>query len=900
MLHLRDAAEDRMSKSPFRVFISYSHKDEKLRAGLDEHLSLLRREGAIESWTDHKIAPGREWESELDAALETADIVLLLVSASFITSDYCHDKEMRRALARHEAGEAVVIPIVIRPCDWSTALFAKLQALPKYGRPVTKWGNRDEAWEDVAKGLRSTVAAMRTRRRPTLSAPEVPAPIFSVPFQRNPYFTGREDVLAEIAARLEKGGRAALGQAAICGLGGIGKTQTAVEFAYRHRGDYRAVFFVRAETAGEILSGFAEIAALLGLAGRDADPNAAAAAARQWPATHPSWLLILDNADEPALLESWLPAAGQGHVLITSRAQDFAVLSIKGQRLAPPADPEALRFLLHRTGREAAGEAERKAAAQLAAALGNLPLALEQAAAFLVARGESFSRYLESFRQRGLHLFGVSKTPVGNHDSLTVTWSLNFEAVNSASPASADLLNALAFLAPDAIPEELFLEGGAEISPAIGEVLKAEGPLAVGTLAATLLRYSLIERDPEGQTLRVHRLVQEVVKGSLGEKAPNVRQAVVKALHRAFPWPEFEAWPRCERLLPHLLAIADGAEDSNELAWLLNSGASYLDDRARFAEAEPLYGRSLAIWEKALGADHPDVATSLNNLASLYLNQGRLAEAEPLYERSLAIQEKALGADHPDVAASLNNLASLYRNQGRLAKAEPLYERSLAIWEKSLGADHPEVAASLNNLANLYWNQGRLAEAEPLYERSLAIQEKSLGAEHPDVGTTLNNLAELYRNRGRFAEAEPLHERSLAIREKALGADHPDVAQSLNNLALLYTNQGRLAEAEPLYERSLAIQEKSLGADHPDVAQSLNNLALLYLNQGRLAEAEPLHERSLAIREKALGTDHPDVAQSLNNLAILYRKQGREAEAETLDARAQEVLARHEDRNRRP
>jgi tetratricopeptide (TPR) repeat protein len=650
------------------------------------------------------------------------------------------------------------------------------------------------------------------------SAPWVPR-VFAVPYVRNVFFTGREEILLGLAAQLKVGGKAALGQAApadlplsnraaISGLGGIGKTQTAVEFAYRHREEYQAVFFVRAESAGDLVSGFADIASRLGIAGEEQDQNAAAQAARQWLETRENWLLILDNADEPALLESWLPAAGQGHVLITSRAQDFAVLSIKGQRLAPPADPEALEFLLHRTGREESGEAERKAAGELAGELGNLPLALEQAAAFLVAHGESISRYLESFRQRGILLFGNSNTPVGNHDSLTVTWSLNFEAVNNASPASADLLNALAFLAPDAVPEELFLEGGAEISPAIGEVLKAEGPLTVGTLAAPLLRYSLIERDPEGQTLRVHRLVQEVVKGSLGEKAPNVRQAVVKALRRAFPWPEFETWPRCERLLPHLLAIAGEAKDSTDLAGLLDAGAAYLYDRARFAETEPLL------------------------------------------VRSLAFREESLGGDHPEVAGSLNDLANLYRKTGRFAKAEPLHKRALAIRETSLGGDHPKVAGSLNNLALLYVEQDRLSEAEALYKRSLAIKEKSLGGDHPDLATTVGNLAIVYRKQNRFAEAESLHQQSLAIRESSLGGDHPRVANSLNRLAFLYFDQERFTEAEPLFERSLAIREKSLGDDHPEVAQSLNSLARLRQKQGREAEAQELEARARDVRER--------------------------------------------------
>jgi CHAT domain-containing protein/tetratricopeptide (TPR) repeat protein len=345
-----------------------------------------------------------------------------------------------------------------------------------------------------------------------------------------------------------------------------------------------------------------------------------------------------------------------------------------------------------------------------------------------------------------------------------------------------------------------------------------------------------------------------------------------------------EAIPLAERVL----AIREKAlgPDHPDVARSLNNLAALYDLQGRYADAEPLYRRSLAIQDKALGPNHPDVARSLNNLALLYDNQGRYADAEPLYRRSLAIYEKALGPDHPDVATSVDNLALLYNHQGRYADAEPLYRRSLAIREKALGPNHPSVATSLNNLAALYRDQGHYADAEPLYRRSLAIREKTLGTDHPAVATSVNNLAGLYYRQGRYADAEPLQKRVLAIREKALGPDHPDVASSLNNLAEFYRNQGRYVDAEPLYRRSLAIYEKALGPNHPDVATSLNNLALLYNNQARYVDAEPLYRRALAISEKALGPDHPDVAQSLNNLAALYQNQGRYADAEPLIRRA--------------
>jgi CHAT domain-containing protein len=341
-------------------------------------------------------------------------------------------------------------------------------------------------------------------------------------------------------------------------------------------------------------------------------------------------------------------------------------------------------------------------------------------------------------------------------------------------------------------------------------------------------------------------------------------------------------------LAQRALAISEKSlgPDHPDVATALNSLAELYYDLDRYADAEPLYKRSLAIREKFLGPDHPDVATALNSLADLYDDQRRYADAEPLYKRSLAIREKSLGPDHPFVATALDRLAGLYSHQHRYADAEMLYKQSLALREKSLGPDHPDVATALHNLAYLYYVQGRYTDAELFYKQSLAIREKSLGPDHPDVATALDFLAEVYSHQHRDADAELLAKRSLVIREKSLGPDHPDVAMALDGLANLYDEQGRYADAEPLYKRSLAIREKSLGPDHPAVATALKTLAEWYHKQGRDADAEPLFKRSLVIYEKSAGPDHYAVANTLNDLASLYLNQGRYADAEPLIKRS--------------
>ncbi|CAM9890934.1 unnamed protein product, partial [Ectocarpus sp. 12 AP-2014] len=274
--------------------------------------------------------------------------------------------------------------------------------------------------------------------------------------------------------------------------------------------------------------------------------------------------------------------------------------------------------------------------------------------------------------------------------------------------------------------------------------------------------------------------------------------------------------------------------------------------QGKYEEAEPLFERSQAIREKALGPEHADVARSLVNRAGLLRAQGKYEEAEPLYVRSLSICDKALGPDHPAVATALDNRASLLDSQ-----AEPPYERSHPIREKVLGPEHPDMVQSLNDWARLLsvsisspvTFQGKYEEAEPLYVRSLAIRERVCGPDHPDVATSINSWAGLLRAQGKYAEAVLLYERSQAIREKAVGPEHPDVAQSLNNRAGMLRAQGNYEEAEALYKRTQEILEKSLGREHPNIAIILNNRATMLWNQGNFGEAELLRESYRSWRE---------------------------------------------------
>jgi tetratricopeptide (TPR) repeat protein len=600
-------------------------------------------------------------------------------------------------------------------------------------------------------------------------------------------------------------------------------------------------------------------------------------ALKQWLATQPGWLLIFDNADDPDALRPFLPDAGHRHILITSRAQDFQYLGIiKPVQLDQWPVDDAAAFLVKSCGREDADAGERGAAEQLARALDGLPLALEQAAAYIVAsNGLTFGRYLTSYRSEGLKRLEARRPALGNYPrSVVSTWAANFDAVQKGSPAAADVLWLSAFLAPDAIPFELLTRGASELGPeaqaALGNV--DEASLIIHDLLRPLGRFSLIRIDGHAETFSIHRLVQEVLKAAMDD--PTCRlwaERAVRMVSKALPAAAYTNWPLCGRLLPHALSVASWIERYNmeftEAALILNNTAIYLRERGQYGEAGPLFRQAMEICRRTLGERHPVYAIFLNNLALLYEATGLYAEAEPLYKQAIEIQRTALGEGHPGYATSLNNLALLYRLTRRYAEAEPLYKQATEIRRETLGEGHPDYAQSLNNLAELYRVMGRYGEAEPFYRQAMEIRSKALDQGHPDLAQSLNNMALLYVAMDRHSEAETLHKRAIEIRRAALDERHPDYASSLHNLAGLYVAMGCHTEAETLYKQAIEIYRTTLGEQHPSYATSSHNLAGLYFAVGRRVEAEPLYKQAVEIRRKTLGERHSSYAFSLHNLA---------------------------------
>ena len=372
-------------------------------------------------------------------------------------------------------------------------------------------------------------------------------------------------MLKRLDDALRAGKTAALAQPqAISGLGGIGKTQTAVEYAYRYRDDYEAVLWVRAETDGSINADFVTIANLLNLAEKqEQEQYRIVEAVKRWFQEHSGWLLIFDNADDLVMVRDFLPSGGKGHILLTTRAHATGRVAqrIEVEKMEPD---EGALFLLHRATIinpdapfETASRTDQDRAREIVKTMDGLPLALEQAGAYIEESACGLQGYLRLYRAQGVQLLKEQSEFVPDHpEPVATTWSLSFDKVEQANAAAAELLSFCTFLAPDAIPEELFSESATELGPTLEPV--ASDSSRLNTAIRELLKYSLVQRDPESKTLSIHRLVQEVLKDQMDEETQRFwAERAVRALNTVFPNPVYTNWDICSRYFIHAQVCCD-------------------------------------------------------------------------------------------------------------------------------------------------------------------------------------------------------------------------------------------------------------------------------------------------------------------------------------------------------
>jgi tetratricopeptide (TPR) repeat protein len=620
-----------------------------------------------------------------------------------------------------------------------------------------------------------------------------------------------------------------------------------------------------------------------------------------WLKRTPNWLLIVDNLDDinvldtqnlgdPNIIHLLLPEPGPGqHTLITTRNPNADHIPAQAKEVPLFKEADSVALLSSLSGIPILPDSEQeKAAQQIVKELGNLPLAISQAGAYIKQKSGGFTPYLEHYtRYRSRVNSWIPKGPQSYPHSVATTWIMSFNEIRKNSTA-AHLFQLLAFFNPDGILIEFLKFGCKGMNSDLERLVLDEFEFTEALLSFE--SFSLIKWDRQINNIVIHRLVQEVVRDEMLETdLAMVRPMTVDICNQAFPevW-DHNNWALCRLYIGQVmvpLVNLDVPKTVKSAAVMYRVGW-FLRDDGKIIDSEHLLVRSREIYLMILGVEHPDTLRSMINLANTYLYQGRMTEAVELQEEVLEKQRWILGVEHRDTLTSMNNLALTCWNQGRTAEAAALQEEVLEKQKRILGAEHPDMLRSMNNLANMYSDQGRMADGVALQE-VLEKRKRILGAEHPDTLISMSNLANMYSDQGRTAEAAALEEEVLEQQKRILGAEHPNTLRSMNNLSNRYSDQGRTADAAALREEVLEKRKQILGAEHPDTLISMSNLANTYSDQGRTAEAAALEEEVLEKQKQILGVEHPDTLSSMNNLAIIYSHQGRKAEAAALQ---EEVL----------
>ena len=723
----------------------------------------------------------------------------------------------------------------------------------------------------------------------------------------------------------------ASGRTVLTGMRGSGKSQLATAVAARCEAEgWPLVAWVPAGSREAVLSGLVELGLELGVRVEDG-PSREVIARRCLTALASAQgsnrLIVFDDVKNPDDLVGLVPRGEGVRVLVTTtRRADWEGAGWVHVPVGVFEREQSIGILLDHTD-----QADRGAADAIAGALGDLPVAVVQAAATARRDRYTLAAYLDMLERTTLEE-GVRRREGDEYSeavgvALWLAFQSALERIEEQSPHREAIarvqLGDLSVLAASGVPARWLeaLDGGSDdarealselIESSVCQLSKDDSKVMIHGLQGRVIReewraeperWGRVEeaaagllgavdvtaipvRDNAGRRREALDLVEQLraTAGQDHSKTLFSRPRTADALAHALRYAAELGRPQAALSLADAVDLLDktlGPDHTRTLTSRNNLANAYRS-AGRLKEAIDLHKKNLADRLRVLGADHADTLTSRNNLALAYQSAGRLEQAIPLYEQNLADRERILDPNHPDILTSRSNLAGAYKSAGRPDEAIGLFERALADCERVLGSDDHDTLISRVGLAFAYQAAGRPGEAVPLYEQNLADRERVLGPDHPHTLTARNNLAHAYESAGRLKEAIDLHKKNLTEVLRVLGPDNPDTLTSRNNLAAAYESAGRLKEAIDLFERTLADRERVLGPDHPHTLTSRNNLAHAYRSAGRLKEAVPLYERNLAEALRVLGPDHPHTLTARNNLADAYRAVGRDEDAEAL------------------
>ncbi|KAJ5621527.1 TPR-like protein [Penicillium herquei] len=708
-----------------------------------------------------------------------------------------------------------------------------------------------------------------------------------VPFGRNRDFTGRESIVDQLCKQIDPTADAETCQrTAVLGLGGTGKTQVALELAYRLRARC-SVFWVPAVDVGSFEKAYREIGRRLKVDGIEKSQNDVKALVKRALSQEEAgkWLLIIDNADDPKLfgkasISNYLPFSLKGSILLTTRNQQVVqqsdISSKNTVSLSGMTRAESTQLLEKLIGSQ---DSDHASMDRLLDFLVDLPLAIKQAAAYLVQTQIPVPDYLQFYQSNKTQARLMScdfedqyrYEQVGN--AVSTTWLISFKNIQRDNLLAADYLRSLCLLGEKEIPLTLIPHDEDEL-----DVLEA-----IGLLRA----YKLITSHKDVPVYDVHRLVRLAMRAWMRHEnsLQGYATEVLQWVNYEFPRPRHRNQAMWMSYLPHAESIVSTTRSDVDLPdepdLLLNMGRAYLK-LGKYNDAEVFCRRGVQAREKVPGHGHQDTLADINTLGIVLGSNGKFEEAEAMHRRALQAKEKFLGPEHPRTLTSMNNLGVVLQQQGKFEEAEAMYRHAIQAKEKLLGPENSHTLTSIDNLGIVLQSQDKFKEAEAIHQRVLQAREKTLGPEHPETLFSINNLAICFEREGKFKEAEAMHRHAIQVEEKASGPEHPETLTSINNLAICFEREGKFKEAEAMHQRVLQAREKKLGPEHPETLISINNLAICFEREGKFKEAEAMHQRVLQAREKTLGPEHPETLTSINNLASTLEKQGKFKEAEKM------------------
>ena len=761
-----------------------------------------------------------------------------------------------------------------------------------------------------------------------------PVPFASIPFSRDPDFVNRGDILNQIDERCSE----PAGRVALVGLGGVGKSQVAIEYAHQlaTRQPDVWVFWVHAGAQARVEEGFRMIADAAKLPGRNQPKADIQQLVYGWLSNERNgkWIVILDSADDRDVFyhptgddtpnrqpfAKYLPQSHHGSMLITTRDKDLAFrLTGRHQNIievGPMAQTDALTLLEKKLG--SSSDIDVAVATDLVQALDLVPLAISQAAAYIQARAprSSLETYLTEFRDgertRSKLLeydAGDLRRDGGASNAILTTLHISFDHVRAQRPSAADLLSLMSFFDPQGIPAWVL-----KPSRTAEDAGRVKGPGIEGGFeddVAMLRDYCLIVAAEGSDTFEMHGLVQLSTRRWLEAfgRQETFKQQFIQRMAASFPPAEYENWATCRSLFPHVevalgygtsvdtlekrgafqrlfahVQVAFGfrtSEDTVETwATLLHNGGWYAWSQGRYDAAQQMLGKAREVREKRLGNKNMATLGSISLFAVVLFHRGEFEDAQKLHFQVMETYKAELGFDHPLTLMSMGNVTMALWKQGRWMEAEKLEIEVMESWMKKLGADHPSTLMSMSNLADTYRLQGRREEAEKLNAQVMETRKMKLGADHPDTLISIGNLASIYIESGRLGEAEELTVQVIETTKSKLGADHADTLTSMGQLALIHTRQGRWREAEELIVQVMETRKTKLGAHYLGTLHNMGQLALIYRKQGRWEEAEKLLEQAIETLKTKVETDeHPGMRWLTAELAMTRKGQGRDTDA---------------------